>query len=79
VAVRLQRLLAPATRLEPGQWSAETASGREAVCCPGCGEIAERSDTHRVLTGGLVSPIWNCPSCSFLDFLELEAHGEPWV
>jgi hypothetical protein len=81
VAVVLRRLLAPASRLSAGEWSSETASGREAWACPSCGAIAELSPTHRVLRGGLVSPILGCgeTACPWSDFAQLEAHGEPYV
>lgn len=76
MAVVFRRLLAPATRLSPGEWSSETVSGREAWACPSCGAIAELGETHRVLRGGLVSPILDCDGCAWCEFAQLEAHGE---
>lgn len=79
MAQQIRRLLAPATRLSAGEWSDETASARPAVACPECGEIFELDETYRVMTGGRVSPVWSCPACAFLNFIELEAYGEPYV
>lgn len=84
MAVRLNRLLGPASRLSAGEWSSETASGEPCVACPDCGERGEleiRKGRHRVLNGGQVSPIWCCPgaACAFRDFLHLEAYGEEYV
>lgn len=78
VGKTLQRLLGPVRALDRGQYTTETATGRPAVCCPSCGDITELDETHRVLPGGLVSPIWMCslPSCGFADFLVLEAADE---
>lgn len=75
MGLRLQRLLAPVTALTPGQYTTETVHGGPAVCCPGCGEISDLPETHRILTGGVVSPIWSCPSqrCPFVEFLTLDS------
>lgn len=77
MGVRLRRLLAPATKLSPGEWSAETASGYPAMSCPCCGAIAEL-DEHVVSVGGDVRPIFSCPSpaCPFMDFVELSAWND---
>lgn len=78
MGLRLQRQLGPVQHLTPGQWTIETASGRPAIRCPACGGISDLDEAHRVLTGGVVSPIWSCPfaSCAFQEFLSLEAYGE---
>lgn len=78
MALVLKRLLGPAIRLSAGEWSSETASGKPAIACPSCGEIAE---VDRVLDGGLVSGVWSCPSehCAVMEFLQLEAWGEAYV
>jgi hypothetical protein len=78
---RLQRNLGPVAHLTRGQYTVETASGRPAICCPGCEEVSELAETHRVLTGGIVSLVWACPDgrCPYMDFITLESWGEPVV
>lgn len=77
MVVTLKRLLTDARRLTAGEWSDDTQSGGVAVSCPDCGEIFDLDDTYRVMPGGRVSPVWSCPACPFLNFIELEAFGEP--
>ena len=78
VGARLVRHLGVATRLSKGEWSDRTASGRPAVCCPDCGEIAEIEYPNEVSNDGRVRFRWACPSerCGFIDFLYLEAYRE---
>lgn len=78
MGARLQRHLGPVQSLLPGQWTAETASGKEALCCPSCGHIADIEYPHEVEKYGRVKFRWACPSqsCSFAEFLILEAHNE---
>jgi hypothetical protein len=78
MALRLKRLLAPAIALSPGEWSSETTSGADCVCCPGCGSLADLEPaTHSVSAGGLVTPAWKCPSasCAVFEWLDLESYG----
>ena len=79
----VQRQIGPVRALEPGEYTLATASGKPAVCCPKCGTISELAlaETHIVLEGGLVTPLWTCPGkpCGFSDFLTLEAWDEPVV
>lgn len=83
MGLTIQRNLGPVAHLSPRQYTVETASGLPAICCPNCGGISEIDvgKTHRVLTGGLVSPVWACPyeTCPLIEFLYLEAYGEPVV
>ncbi len=81
MGVRLQRHLGRVEQLLPGQYTVETASGRPAICCVGCGTISDLPETHRVTGGGIVVPVWSCPSraCPFMDFLSFEAWGEDVV
>lgn len=73
----LQRLLGPVRALDRGQYTTETVSGRPAICCPECGDISELDDIHRILPGGLVTPLWPCVECAFADWIVLEASDEP--
>lgn len=43
------------------------------VCCAQCGHTAPLPDTHTVQRGGVVVPIWVCPSesCPAADYLVL--------
>ena len=77
MGVRYSRNLGPVKHLQVQEWTDETASGRPALRCA-CGTIFDLPESHRVLAGGLVAPVVKCPSgtCSFLDFIELEAWGE---
>lgn len=76
MGLRLARNLGPVSHLTPGQWTAETASGLPAICCPKCSGVSDLE--HRVLTGGVVSMVWACSGegCSYVDFISLEAWGE---
>ena len=75
-AIRLDRSHAPATMLEPGQWTVRTASGIPAVSCPLCGQVDELTE-HDII-GGRVSPIWSCPAagCPVMEFVELAGWNE---
>jgi hypothetical protein len=82
VGLRLRRCLGPVPHLAPAEYTVETASGDPAICCPACGEATDLDmKTHRVLPGGMVSPIWSCPlsSCAYQGFNTLESYGEPVV
>lgn len=76
MALRLQRHLGSVATIEPGQWTAETASGRPAVCCPACSSVDEVLSV--VLPGGAVALAYRCESgeCAFHEWIELEAFGE---
>jgi hypothetical protein len=72
----LRRNLGAVSCLEPGEYTVETATGGPALCCPSSGGVSDLDfEVHR---GGRVSQIWSCPfaSCSFVDYLDLEAWGE---
>ena len=75
-AIRLERSHAPATMLEPGQWTVRTATGIPAVSCPLCGQVDELAEHD--FPGGCVSPIRSCPAarCPFLEHLELTGWNE---
>jgi hypothetical protein len=75
VALHIQRCLGPVGDLEPGQYTLETASGKPAVCCAGCGGISDV--VGHVEPGGAVRSAWTCPTatCSFLEWIVLEAFG----
>lgn len=73
MGLRLQRNLGTAGALTPGQWTDRTASGAPAVCCPACGGVSEIEGP--IDRSGTVNRRWTCPhiSCSFRDWLSLEA------
>jgi hypothetical protein len=75
MAIRFARLLGPVTALEPGEYTLETASGRPAVRCPGCGSIDEVTGT---ISAGRVLEAYRCetPTCSFHEWIELQGYGE---
>jgi hypothetical protein len=83
VGLTIQRNLGPVSHLSPRQYTVETASGKPAICCPGCGEVSEIDvgGAHRVLTGGMLSPIWSCPyaTCPLIEFIYLDDFDEPVV
>jgi hypothetical protein len=88
VGVRLQRHLGALRSIDKQQWFAdpgwdETRPIRREiwVCCPECAGIHNITDTHRVIGGGLVSPVFSCPTaaCPYQDFLELASYGEEHV
>lgn len=71
------RHLGSATTLDPQQWTDATASGKPAVCCPACGQVAEiDGPSHVVSRQGKVTPRWKCDACSYQEWIELEAFGE---
>lgn len=71
--MRLARHLSAATSMKPGQWTDETASGRPAICCTGCGGIFELEETHTVRGAGIVTPIVSCPYvCPLMEFITLD-------
>jgi len=76
VGLRLQRLLTDARRLDRGQYSTDTASGRVAVACPACGHVAEIPEDREPPKGSDVVKLrWLCESvaCSFAEFISLES------
>lgn len=75
MAIRLQRHLGPVASIEPGQWTAETASGKPAICCPACSCVYEIPG-H--IDMGKVALAYLCQSgeCPFYEWIELEAYGE---
>lgn len=75
MALRLARNLGPVAALEPGEYTLETASGRPALRCPGCGGIDELIGT---ISAGRLLEAFRCATttCSFHEWLELEAYGE---
>lgn len=54
----------------------ETASGKPAVSCPGCGQVDE-IEPERV-KNGIVVGIWMCPStaCPYIEWLSLDAWND---
>lgn len=85
--MRFLRSLGPATCLEPGEWSFETASGAPAVRCDDCGGISEIDrrvpDDDGVKPtideNGIVAPRWSCPYATCKSpggVVQLEAWGE---
>lgn len=78
MGTRLSRYLGAATRLGAGEWSSETASGNDAVCCPAsCGQISE-IDPARVTATGIVLGIWTCTNdtCPFADYITLGSKAD---
>jgi hypothetical protein len=74
MGLRLRRLLADARRLDRGEWSKETASGRIAIGCPACGCVSELPEEREPRRGSdTVHLIWQCesPSCCYSDWLSL--------
>jgi hypothetical protein len=74
-AIRIERCLGPATALQPGQYTLETASGLPAVCCPICSGIAELAADYEVDEQGQVTPAWKCPSCAFWELIVLNSEA----
>lgn len=76
MAIRLQRHLGAVSSIEPGQWTAETASGLPAVCCPACSAVDEIHGW--IETNGKVALAYRCESgeCPFYEWIELEAFSE---
>lgn len=76
MAIRLQRHLGPVASIEPGQWTAETASGKPAVCCPACSSVDEIPG--EVAADGAVANAYRCESgeCPFMEWLVLESFNE---
>ena len=76
MAIRLQRHLGPVASIEPGQWTAETASGRPAVCCPACSAVDEVEG--EIAVDGTVQRAYRCQSgeCSFHEWVLLDSFGD---
>jgi hypothetical protein len=73
MAVPIERLDAPVAALAPGQYTVQTASGRPAICCPGCGGIEELEAP--IDARGAVAEAFKCvtPTCRFFDRVDLVA------
>jgi hypothetical protein len=74
MGLRLNRLLSDARRLDRGEWSTETASGRIAIGCPACGCVSELPEDREPRKGSdTVHLIWQCEdeACSFADWISL--------
>lgn len=73
-----QRSLAPFTRIEPGEWTDETASGRPVIRCVDCGGLTEIDGDHRVIEGDLVVPAVNCATatCGRYQYVRLKDFTE---
>ena len=69
----LQRCLGTVVDLTESQYTTETATGRAALCCPRCGEVSELPETHAVMQGGGIAPIWQCVECGYREFVVLES------
>ena len=82
--MKFLRSLAPATCIDPGEWSFETASGAPAVRCEGCGEtseidrrVADEDGIKPTIDAqGFVAPSWKCPGCGVVGVAWLESFGE---
>lgn len=81
--MKFLRSLAPATCIEPGEWTMESASGAPAVCCELC-ESTSEIDRRVAVDGvkptinedGIVEPTWKCPCCGVVTLVWLESWGE---
>ncbi len=79
MGVVYQRHLGPVESLLPKQWTAETASGKPAICCEQCGgvtDIDEDEGVYTILDAGRVVPIFSCPwtTCPSMDWINLESY-----
>lgn len=57
--------------LQPGEFRND--DGAYSICCSACGHTAPLSALHTVHRGGVVTPIWGCPSqaCPVTEYLVL--------
>lgn len=74
VTVVYKRSDAPARELQPGEWSAETASGHPALACRSCGSVQEIDERYRLVDGDRVVPAFSCEdvTCSAYEYVRLE-------
>lgn len=68
---------APTPRLQPGEWTKETASGRPALACRCCGSVQEIDDRYRLVDGDRVVPAFSCETetCSAYEYVRLGGLG----
>ena len=74
MGLRLQRHCGAPRSIDRGQYVVDAPC--IFVSCPTCAWLEDISVSHEVSVGGVVTPRYECPMCSFREFLSLDCWNE---